>query len=144
RAKRHFANALVDAINAQDLDRVKALMSESIHITVCNVGGGRGREGVWAEKSLPGSSAEYHELQGEPVIVLRERGSSTATDIIRIEASDEAITRIVDYYYAPETIRLVADGLQIVVRPEGYHQAPSVLPSMVGSTDLPWQEESIS
>lgn len=138
--KKRFACALVDAINAQDLDRVRALMAESIHITVCNVSGGRGSEGVWAKKSLPGSVAEYCELQGEPVIVFRDRSGATPNGLIRIDASDEAITRIVDYCYAPETLRLVAEGLKISFNRGQHHQPQATIQSMVSSTDLPWRE----
>jgi len=138
--KKRFAGNLVDAINAQDLDQVKALMAESIQITVCNVGGGRGREGEWAKKSVPGAIAEYHDFQGEPVIVLRDRSTSTPKDVIRIDASDEAITRIGDYCYAAETLRVIGEGVQMSFGAGAYHQPESTLRSMVSSTDLPWQD----
>lgn len=135
-----LAKAFAEAINVQDLDRVMALMSESIHIVVCNVGGGRGRGGVWTSRSLTDVEARYAEHDGEPVIVLKGR-DGVAFDVVRVEGVSGAVTKIIDYCYAPETLEAVAEALQIPIRPTAYHQPAESIRGMIETTALPWRTE---
>jgi RNA polymerase sigma-70 factor, ECF subfamily len=138
-ANQQLATAMVEAINSGNLSRVKALMSQSLTIIVCNVGGGRGRDGVWAEKSLQRTSASYAEYDGEPVILLREQGSAAISDIVRIESADRVAVRLIDYCYAPETLAHVTAKLGLEVSTIGYHQPPKTIRQMIETTRLPWR-----
>lgn len=135
---RELAKQFADAINAQDLDGLKQLMADSMSIVVCNVGGGRGKHGVWSEKSIRLASAQYAEFEGEAVVVLFGR-KGKANDIVRIEGSGGEVTRLTDYCYAPETLNHVARGLDIEIGTMGYHQPPETLVEMIATTALPWR-----
>lgn len=139
-ATRALARAFAEALDAGDVDRVLGLMAEAVKIDVCNVGGGRGRSGIWTEKSLVGNRFEYAEVAGDPVILLFTEHDRVLNGLIRIEGERGAVTRLVDYHYAPETLGAVAATLGLECRTRGCHQDPEQLPGMIGSTRLPWQQ----
>ena len=135
---RRMAKKFADAINRQDLEGLMRLMADSMSIVVCNVGGGRGRSGIWTEKSVRLINAQYAEYQGEALVLLIDRSGMT-TDVVRIEASGDEVVRLTDYCYAPETLSNVAQGLGIEIKTRGYHQPDAVLPEMIATTILPWK-----
>ena len=137
-AHRVMAKKFADAINRQDLVGLMDLMAESMSIVVCNVGGGRGRSGVWTEKSVQQVQAQYAEYQGEALVLLFDK-PGVAKDVVRIEASGGQVVRITDYCYAPETLSHVAQALGFEVVTKGYHQSRSQLPKMIATTTLPWR-----
>lgn len=137
---RHLARQFVDAINRQDLDGVKQLMAASMGLVVCNVGGGRGDNCIWTEKSLRGVTARYAELEGEALVLLFD-STGAASDVVRIEASSGEVTRLTDYCYAPETLTYVAQNFSLEISTKGYHQSESILEDMISSTTLPWRSK---
>lgn len=159
-AARALARALADAMNARDVDRLLDLMAESVKIDVCNVGGGRGRRGIWTEKTLAGHRFEYAELEGAALVLLfpddvgavcnrdpdyvgadsnRDPGGvRVLSGVIRVEG-EGAATRLVDYHYAPETLSGVAEALGLEWVTRGYHQRATSLPDMIATTALPWR-----
>lgn len=134
-----LVRAFVDAINSRDVDQVFDLMSETIQIDVCNVGGGRGRDGEWGKKSLPDVRAEYHEYAGEPIVVMFR--DTAVWDILRLEGNAGKVTRLVDYCYAQDTLQLVSESLGFEYTMRGYHQPPETIKNMVASTTLPWRND---
>ena len=134
-----LVKAFVDAMNAKDVDRILDLMSETVKIDVCNVGGGRGRSGIWTEKSLAGIRCEYAERDGEPLVLLFGENDRVLNGAVRLEADAGNVTRIIDYHYAADTLRHVGDALGLEVAARGYHQSPAELPEMVATTSLPWR-----
>lgn len=135
-----LARAFAQAMNAGDVDRLLTLMSESVKVDVCNVGGGRGRHGEWIGKTLAGIRAEYAEHDGASAVLLLEPQQRTLCGLLRIEAVGGAVTRIVDYHYAPDTLSEVAAALGLPCRARGRHQGAAVLPDMIGTTTLPWRD----
>ncbi len=133
-----LVEAFVDAMNARDVERILNLMSETVKIDVCNVGGGRGRDGIWTEKSLAGFRFEYAEHHGQPLVALFGEADATLTGMVRLEGA-ETVTRIIDYHYAVDTLRHVAGALGVDWTARGYHQPAEVLPGMIATTGLPWR-----
>ncbi|HEX7037936.1 MAG TPA: sigma-70 family RNA polymerase sigma factor [Pseudomonadales bacterium] len=136
---RALVRALVEAMNARDVERVLGLMAESLKVDVCNVGGGRGRDGIWTERSLSGWRFEYAEHDGEPVMLLFEVAGRELAGAVRLEADGGSITRLVDYHYAADTLRALAGALGLDCHERGYHQPAADLVGMVSTTGLPWR-----
>jgi hypothetical protein len=80
--------------------------------------------------------------RGEQIVLLFREGADGAKlyDVLRLEAADGEVARIVDYYFCPDTLALVGEGLGLAVETAGYHQGPDILPRMVATTTLPWGE----
>lgn len=139
---RAVVEAFVAALNGGDVDAILGLMAETVKIDVCNVGGGRGRSGVWTEKTLAGLRCAYAEHDGAPLVLLFGAGDDDLTGVVRVEHDAGIITRVVDYHYAPETLTRVAAALGLRCRPRGHHQVDE-LPAMVATTALPWRAEPV-
>ncbi len=139
-AARPLVEAFAAALNARDLDRVLELMAEQIKIDVCNVGGGRGRSGLWTEKTLAGTRFEVADVAGTTLVALFAERSRVLNGALRLEGDGRVITRIVDYHYAPETLRGIAEALGLDCRTRGHHQDSGHLPEMIATTTLPWRD----
>lgn len=133
-----LVRALVDAMNARDVERILALLAESVKIDVCNVGGGRGRRGIWTEKTLAGTRFEYAEHDGAPLVLVFGAEDRVLSGIVRAEVDGAVATRLIDYHYAPDTIRAVAHACGLEARTRGHHQGTEALQAMVATTGLPW------
>lgn len=138
---RQVAKKLAEAINRQDLDKVMSLMSETMSLLVCNVGGGRGDDGEWTRKSVYGAKARYVELEGEALVLFYD-SAGTPAYVIRVDAVGGKIVRLMDYSYAVETLNYVARNLGLEIRTRGYHQPPDTLVKMIAGTTLPWRLDS--
>jgi len=135
-----LVQAFVDAMNARDVDRVIDLMEKKVQITVCNVGGGRGRDGIWTQKSLGAVHASYAECDGMPVVLMFRDGEDVLSDVLRLEGAEATVTRITDYCYAPETLQHVAGELGMECEATAYHQPwETIEANMVPTTFLPWK-----
>lgn len=140
-AGRALVGAFVDAINAGDVDRVVGLMEEKVQIKVCNVGGGRGRDGIWTEKSLAAVFARVAECDGRAVVLMfRDQDQKELYDVLRLEG-DDTVCGIIDHCYAPETLKYVAGHLGYTCSATAYHQPWHVIETdMVPTTFLPWAD----
>jgi RNA polymerase sigma-70 factor, ECF subfamily len=96
----------VDRFNRRDWDGLRALISADATVTVADRFAGRladapyfGTYERWPTEWLLGVGA----VDGVPVIVIhyREAGGWTPYSIVRLEASDQRIFRIVDYLLCP-------------------------------------------
>lgn len=134
-----LAQAFSDAMNTQDVDRIVALMSETLKIDVCNVGGGRGRGGGWLAKGVQGITTRYAEYDGEPLILMFYNNAPALGGVIRLQGDHGVITRLIDYHFAPQTLREVAAHLALDCVERGAHQPERVLEGMIAGTGLAWR-----
>ena len=137
----------VAAFNARDVQTVVSLLLDTTTYDVPGVGGERGnKQLIWANVPQPRTiSAEPVMYQGEWMVVFWiGAGSERALGSVdRFEEEDGHIARIINYYYCPDTIKEIAAELGVRTLPQGasqggYHQAPDVLSTMIGSAVLPW------
>ena len=137
-AARALATKFAEAISADNVQALKALMAEDVQIQVCNVGGGRGRNGLWTQSGIHGIRAIVQECDGIPVVLMFKEDN--LIDVLQI-GGDETVTRITDYCYAPETLRHVADQFGYPCHLTAYHQPWRTIDNdMVPTTALPWRE----
>jgi len=135
---RVVAAAFADAINTRDVDRLLELMADTLQISVCNVGGGRGRSELWARPTIAGDfQAEVAEVDGRWVVVLVKSGA--LEDVLKLTVSEGAVTRLTDYCYAPDLLKAVAQRLGRRCMASRYHQGADVLTGMIDTTTLPWR-----
>jgi len=135
---RMVAAAFAGAINARDVDRLLELMADTLQISVCNVGGGRGRSELWVRPTIAADyRAEVAEVDGCWVVVLLKSGA--LEDVLKLTASEGAVTRLTDYCYAPDLLKAVAQRLGYRCTVSRYHQGSDVLTGMIDTTTLPWR-----
>jgi RNA polymerase sigma-70 factor (ECF subfamily) len=141
--------ALIDrfiaAFNARDIKAVTAVLSESVAYEARGVGGEIGKDGaIWIEVNIgrpAGIHWERHTVEGEAVAigVLDVEGRRLLLGISRLEQSGGLISRHVGYFFAPETLALVAEALGMRAANHGYHQDPETLERMIAESRLPWR-----
>lgn len=137
-AERALAAAFAEALNTRDVDRVLAMMADTLQIVVCNVGGGRGRSRMWTEPTIADApQAEPAELDGRCVVLLLK--DDHLYDVLGVAGEAGVLTRLTDYCYAPDVLIEVAGRLGRSYHRGGYHQGPQVLPGMIATTTLPWR-----
>jgi len=138
---RALVDSFIDAFHARDVGRITACLTEACSIEVPGVGGGRGRRGGWAEASVAhgGTRLQPGVYRGETV-VLAFGPEGGLYDVMRLEEADGLVSRLINYCFCPDTIRLIGEELGLAVSPWGYHQPPDVLPRMIATTTLPWGE----
>lgn len=151
---RGLSDAFVDAMNSGEVSELKDLMAEYVQITVCNVGGGRGRDGIWNEKTGPGLVAEYGEYQGQGFIALYRMDTSEFHSVVVVQGDAQGdvqadvqgvregavgkVVRIKDYSFAKDTLARIAAELGVIAPQRGYHQPWETIEIMVATTALPW------
>lgn len=141
---RDLVDRFIDAFRSRDVARITATLTESCSIEVPGVGGGRGRRGGWAEASVQDHDTRLApaNVGGESIVLcLRDGpGGPTLADVLRLEAADGLVARIVDYYFCPDTLAAIGAELGLAVSSAGYHQDPETLTRMIATTTLPWGE----
>jgi RNA polymerase sigma-70 factor (ECF subfamily) len=139
-----LVDRFIDAFRTHDVDTIAAALTESCDIHVPGVGGGRGRRGGWVEVGVQDHDTRLAPavVGGETVVLCLLDGPSgpTLTDVLRLEEADGLVARIVDYYFAPDTLTTVGTELGLPVSNAGYHQGAETLPGMIETTTLPWGE----
>lgn len=141
-APRALIDAFVDAYNAQDLERLLAVVTEAVSVEVLGVGGGRGLgpENGWVEWVLNNPvRAEACRVEGEDVVAIRIETADgpRLCEVLRLEGEGQ-VSRIVDYCYAPDTMALAAEALGVPAVGMGYHQGGETLANMIATTTRPW------
>ena len=141
---RDLVDRFIDAFKTHDVATVAAALTESCDIYVPGVGGGRGRRGGWVEVSVQDHDTRLAcaVVCGEAVVLCLQDGPgvSTLTDLLRLEEADDLVSRIVDYYFCPDTLAAIGAELGLPVSSAGYHQGAETLPRMIATTTLPWGE----
>jgi RNA polymerase sigma-70 factor, ECF subfamily len=149
-ASKELLDRFVAAFNARDVQAVVSLLLDNTTYEVPGVGGERGKKVIWVNVQQPETvTAEPVMYNGEWIAVFWiGEGSDRALGCVdRFEEEDGQIARVITYYYCPDTLRDIAAELGVRALPQGasrggYHQAPDVLSSMIGSTVLPWASTS--
>jgi RNA polymerase sigma-70 factor, ECF subfamily len=135
----------IAAFNARDLKALTAVLSESVAYEARGVGGEIGKDGaMWIEVSIGRPSGvfwERHSVEGEAVAigVIERNGRKVLLGVSRLEEADGVITRHVGYFFAPETLALVAEQLGMKAANHGYHQDAETLERMIADSGLPWR-----
>jgi RNA polymerase sigma-70 factor (ECF subfamily) len=145
---RALIDAFVDAYNAQDLDRLLAVVTEDVAIEVLGVGGGRGlRPGNgWSDWVLGNPvRAEVRRLDGQEVVVIliATPTGPQMCELLRLDGEDR-VGRIVDYCFAADTMAYAAERLGLPLMALGYHQDAATLKTMVATTTRPWGSAGIA
>jgi RNA polymerase sigma-70 factor (ECF subfamily) len=144
---RALIDAFVDAYNAQDLDRLLAVVTETVSIEVPGVGGGRGlrADNGWADWAISQPvRAVAEELDGEHVvaILLEMPEGPRLCEVLRLDGDAEAdpprVSRIVDYCYAADTLAYAAAAFGFPPVAMGYRQDLETLAGMIATTTRPW------
>ncbi|MEM9624004.1 MAG: RNA polymerase sigma factor [Pseudomonadota bacterium] len=141
RVTRALVERFISAFQSHDLERMQAVLLEDIEAQVFPAGSGAGLafhakegwlNGSWyhhiewreRERSPYPLQLRIEDVAGEPVIlVLRdpdEVGAWAVEEVWRLEASNGYIARIIDYGFAPDLIRWVADTCGLPCRTIGY------------------------
>jgi RNA polymerase sigma-70 factor (ECF subfamily) len=133
-------DAFVDAFNRRDAAAVAAILAEECSIEVLGVGGGRGSDSDWVRFSLEESrvSLSAGDLAGEAVVLAMVDGERLGY-VIRLEADDGRVTRIIDYCYCRDTLAGASAALGFEGAYRAYHQSSAILERMIASTTLPWR-----
>jgi len=134
-----LVDRFVDAFNDRDVVGLRDALLENVAIEVLGVGGGRGRGGEWADRSIEHATArtEWRDFEGER-IVLHLTADGPLAGVTRIEETDRAVSRVRSYDFCPDTTACVAAALGLDVLRAPYHQGVAALPGMIATTTLPW------
>ena len=112
----------VDRFNRQDWDGVRELISADARLTVADAFAGRLSDAPYFRNyerwSIPWKLAAG-EVDGEPVIIILQRGADTWTphSAIRFDMVGQRIKRIVDYIHCPWVIS-IADSVTVSAHPK--------------------------
>jgi len=140
-ASKALIDRFVAAFNARDVVALRDTLLETVSIEVLGVGGGRGRAGEWAVRSIEHATprAEARLFHGEWISLhLTQRGRLVG--VTRIEEAAGGVSRVRSYGYAPDTTAAVAAELGLEPLRGPYHQGEDTLPRMIATTTLPWLE----
>ena len=111
----------VDRFNRRDWDGVRELIRADARLTVADAFAGRLVDAPYFSNyekwSMPWKLA-VGEVDGEPVVVMLQRGADTWTpySMVRLSVTGQRINRIVDYAHCPWVI-LAAGSVTVLVSP---------------------------
>jgi RNA polymerase sigma-70 factor (ECF subfamily) len=139
-ASKVLVDRFVAAFNARDVIALRDALLETVTVEVQGVGGGRGRAGEWADRSIEHATPRtepclYH---GEWIVLHRTR-RGRLVGVTRIEEADGGVSRVRSYGFAPDTVAYVAAELGMEHWRGVYHQDVDTLPRMIATTNLPWE-----
>ncbi|HSZ50305.1 MAG TPA: RNA polymerase sigma factor [Caulobacteraceae bacterium] len=131
----------IAAFNARDVAAITVLLLDSVTYEPQGVGGERGRRTIWLNVPVPDVvSAERHVLEGENVIAFTfvYNGKKRLGGLERLEEVDGKVSRIINYYFCPDTLAFAAGKLDLEPWSNGYHQDEQTLSRMIAHAGLPW------
>lgn len=141
RASTALIDSFIDAFNARDVNAITALLLESVTYEPQGVGGERGTRGIWLNVPVPAIvSAERHVVDGENVVAFTfmAKGVKRLGGLERLEEVEGKISRIINYYFCPDTLAYAASALDMAPWSNGYHQDGETLSRMIAHAGLPW------
>ena len=99
----------VDRFNRRDWDGVRELISADARLTVADAFAGRLDDAPYFsnyERSSLVWKLAAGEVDGEPVVVMLQRGADTWTpySVVRLSVTGQRVDRIVDYAHCPWVI----------------------------------------
>ena len=131
----------ITAFNARDVPAITALLLDSVTYEPQGVGGERGRRTIWLNVPVPDIvAAERHVLEGEYIVAftLVSSDKKRLGGLERLEEVDGTISRIINYYFCPDTLAFAAGKLGLEPWSNGYHQDQETLSRMIAHAGLPW------
>jgi RNA polymerase sigma-70 factor (ECF subfamily) len=132
----------IAAWNTREPNRLREVLLESVTYEPLGVGGERGlKNPIWMSVSVPkGVGAERFTIEGESIVAytFAIEGHKYLGGIQRLEESEARVSRIVNYYFCPDTIAAVAREIGIKAWSNGYHQDEETLKRMIAGASLPW------
>jgi RNA polymerase sigma-70 factor, ECF subfamily len=135
------------AFRSRDIKTVTALLLESVTYEVQGVGTEHGRKGTWitinlANQDIEGVRSEQRVLDGELVIagIYKSGAKEYLVSLLRLEESDGKVTRVINYFFCPDTLAYAAASLGYLPPKRDYHQDPETIARMIGDTYLPWRQ----
>jgi len=141
-ASEETVNRFIAAWNTREPDRIRDVLLESVTYEPLGVGGERGTKNpIWMSVAVPkGVAAERFTIEGELIVAytFAIEGQKYLGGIQRLEESDGRVSRILNYYFCPDTIAAVAREIGIRPWSNGYHQDEETLQRMVAGAGLPW------
>ena len=150
-----LVDRFVELINAEDREGMISMLLENASVSNLGVGDQYGEDSLrgkhsWVE-GLLGGHPEWPEIfrfesqrvarvhfQGEPIILFfrtREKwGGEALEGVFRIQEEDGCVSEVRSYSFCPETMRAVAEALDVPVR-TGMYRYPSVAPGVSHTLD---------
>ena len=131
----------IAAFNARDINAITALLLDSVTYEPQGVGGERGRRAIWLNVPMPDIvSAERHAIDGEHVVAFTfvANGKKRLGGLERLEEVDGKVSRVINYYFCPDTLAFAAENLGLAPWSNGYHQDGETLARMIAHAGLPW------
>jgi RNA polymerase sigma-70 factor (ECF subfamily) len=143
-----LVDRFVELFNARDREGLIGLILENASVSNLGVGDQYGEASLrgkhsWIEGALGGhpewpevlrfesQRAERVEFQGEPIVLIfrtREKwGGQALEGVCRLEEEDGRVARLRSYSFCPETMRAVAEALDLQVR-TGMYRYPTSEP----------------
>lgn len=140
-ASAELIERFVTAFTAHDVKAVTAMLLESVTYEPQGVGGERGTKGIWLAVSFfKGVEVEQHVVDGERIAAFTfvANGKKYLGGCSRLEEVDGKVSRILNYFFCPDTIALAAAELGLLPWSNGYHQDTETLSRMIADAQLPW------
>jgi RNA polymerase sigma-70 factor (ECF subfamily) len=137
----------IAAFNTHDANAVIPLLLESVTYEPQGVGGERGANGIWLRVSFFDSvTVERFLVFGEHIAAhtFLANGKKRLGTAYRLEESEGKISRVINYFFCPETLALISNELGFARWSNGYHQTGETLDRMIANADLPWASEQTS
>lgn len=144
-ASPELIDRFIAAFNTHDAAQVVPLLLESVTYEPQGVGGERGTNGIWLRVSFfPGVTLERFFVQGEHIVAhtFMADGKKRLGTVYRLEEADGKISRIVNYFFCPDTLALVSAELGFARWSNGYHQTGETLARMIANAQLPWNPQA--
>src|SRR5262249_51163608 len=136
-ASAELVDRFMEAFRSRDVEKVTALLMESVSYEVFGVGYERGRKGHWiginiANQAIEGVGGERHFFEGEWVSIgtYQSRSGKRLMSVVRLAESDGKIARVLNYSYCPDTLAHIAGQLDLLPPKRAYHQDPETLARM--------------
>jgi RNA polymerase sigma-70 factor, ECF subfamily len=127
--KRRLVSAYAERFSARNWDGMAELLRHDATVTIVGVDEEYGRDYIRgtsiadaALDVLPGHRTEVVSIDGEPIVIQMFRpddGPDALRNALRFNIDGADITRIIDYWFCPDTIREIASRLGLRAEPYG-------------------------
>jgi RNA polymerase sigma-70 factor (ECF subfamily) len=130
----------ISAFNERDMNAIIALLLDSVTYEPQGVGGERGTRAIWLNVPVPDIvSAERHTSMAKHVVAFTfvGNGKKRLGGLERLEEVGGKVSRIINYYFCPDTLAFAAGKLDLTPWSNGYHQDSETLARMIAHASLP-------
>jgi RNA polymerase sigma-70 factor (ECF subfamily) len=144
-ASAELVDRFMEAFRSRDVEKITALLMESVSYEVFGVGYERGRKGHWiginiGNQSVEGAGGGRHFFEGEWVAIgtYENKGRKWLTSVVRLAEAEGKVARVLNYYFCPDTLAYIAGKLGMLPPKREYHQDAQTLERMIADARLPW------